>query len=82
MVSRKLAELAEHYQVVVISHSPQIAAAAASHFRIEKGEVDGRVVTQVVGLDRDQRISEIARMLAGEEITETAMANARELIGS
>ena len=82
VVSRKLAELAEHYQVVVISHLPQIAAAAASHFRIEKGEVDGRVVTQVVGLDRDQRISEIARMLAGEEITETAMANARELIGS
>lgn len=80
VVARKLAELAAHYQVVVISHLPQIAAAAASHFRIEKGEVDGRVVTQVASLNRDQRISEIARMLAGEEITETALANARELL--
>ncbi len=80
VVARKLAELAEHYQVVVISHLPQIAAAAAAHFRIEKDESGGRVQTTVMPLNRDQRIAEIARMLAGEEITETAMANARELI--
>jgi DNA repair protein RecN (Recombination protein N) len=82
VVARKLAELAAHYQVVVISHLPQIAAAAASHFRIEKKASDGRVQTSVLALNRDQRIAEVARMLAGEEITETAMANARELIGS
>jgi DNA repair protein RecN (Recombination protein N) len=81
VVARKLAELAEHYQVVVISHLPQIAAAAAAHFRIEKDESGGRVQTSVIPLNRDQRIAEVARMLAGEEITETAMANARELIG-
>jgi len=82
VMARKLAELAEHYQVVVISHLPQIAAAAAAHFRIEKVEADGRVITQVASLNRDQRIAEVARMLAGEEITDTAIANARELIGS
>ena len=82
VVARKLAELAAHYQVVVISHLPQIAAAAASHFRIEKGESDeGRVQVSVNSLDRDQRVAEIARMLAGEEVTENAIANARELIG-
>lgn len=81
VMARKLAELAEHYQVVVISHLPQIAAAAASHFRIEKVEAEGRVITQVASLNRDQRITEVARMLAGEEVTETALANARELIG-
>lgn len=80
VVARKLAELAAHYQIVVISHLPQIAAAAAAHFRIEKDEAGGRVLTSVMPLNRDERISEIARMLAGEEITETAMANARELI--
>jgi DNA repair protein RecN (Recombination protein N) len=82
VVARKLAELAAHYQVVVISHLPQIAAAAASHFQIQKIELDGRVQTQVKPLNRDQRIAEVARMLAGEEITDVAMANARELIGS
>ncbi len=81
VVARKLAELAAHYQVVVISHLPQIAAAAAAQFRIEKDESGGRVQTSVIPLDRDMRVQEIARMLAGEEITETAMANARELIG-
>ena len=81
VVARKLAELAAHHQIVVISHLPQIAAAAAAQFRIEKDEVGGRVQTTVSPLDRDQRVQEIARMLAGEEITETAMANARELIG-
>jgi DNA repair protein RecN (Recombination protein N) len=82
VVARKLAELAAHYQIVVISHLPQIAAAAAAHFRIEKDEAGGRVITSVSALNRDQRVAEIARMLAGEEITETAMANAREMIGS
>lgn len=82
VVARKLAELAAHYQVVVISHLPQIAAAAASHFRIEKRESpDGRVQTAVHSLDRDERVAEIARMLAGETVTETALANAREMIG-
>lgn len=82
VVARKLAELAAHYQVVVISHLPQIAAAAAAHFSIEKQGVDGRIQTSVKALNRDQRVAEVARMLAGEEITETAMANAREMIGS
>lgn len=82
VVARKLAELAAHYQVVVISHLPQIAAAAASHYRIEKGESEeGRVRVSVHSLDRDQRVAEIARMLAGETVTETALANAREMIG-
>jgi DNA repair protein RecN (Recombination protein N) len=81
MVARKLAELAAHYQVVVISHLPQIAASAAAHFRIEKDESGGRVQTSVLPLNREQRVGEIARMLAGEEITESAMANAREMMG-
>lgn len=79
-VARKLRELGKHYQVVAITHSPQIAAQADDHFRIEKVETGGRVVTQVGPLTRQEREEEIARMLAGETITETSLANARELL--
>jgi DNA repair protein RecN (Recombination protein N) len=79
-VARKLEDLAGNYQVLVISHLPQIAARATTHFRIEKTEVGGRVVTQVRRLGQDDRVVEVARMLAGERITESALANARELL--
>jgi len=80
-VARKLEELAGHYQVLVISHLPQIAARAMTHFRIEKVENAGRVTTQVRRLDAQERVGEIARMLAGEHVTESALANAREMLG-
>ena len=79
-MARKLEELAGHYQLVVISHLPQIAARAATHYRIEKGEENGRVVTRIVRLDDTQRVEEIARMLAGERLTEASLANAREML--
>lgn len=79
-MARKLEELASHYQLVVISHLPQIAARAASHYRIEKGEVNGRVVTRVVRLGDAERVEEIARMLAGDRLTEASLANAREML--
>jgi len=81
IVARKLAELATHYQVLVISHSPQIASRATTHFRISKAESNGRVTTRIVGLQPKEREEEIARMLAGEHVTESALANARELLG-
>ena len=80
IMARKLAELGTHYQVIVISHSPQIAARANAHFRIEKIETDGRVATRVRPLSTEDRIDEIARMLAGEHLTDSARANARELL--
>lgn len=82
MMGKKLEQLGEHYQVLVISHSPQIASRATCHHRIEKVEVDGRVVTQVRELSDNERVEEIARMLAGEHVTAAVLANARELIGT
>ena len=79
-VARKIEELAQYYQIVVISHLPQIASRATTHYRIEKVEQAGRVVTQVRFLNPNERIEEIARMLAGEHITDTAVANAREML--
>ena len=79
-MGRKLAELAEHYQVIVISHLPQVASRASNHFKILKQVSEARVVTEVIHLDDAQRVDEIARMLAGETVTETAIANAREML--
>ncbi|MFI5387302.1 MAG: DNA repair protein RecN, partial [Fimbriimonadales bacterium] len=80
VVARKLKELAGHYQVVVISHLPQIAARATVHYRIEKVEASGRVTTRVGHLHDQDRVEEIARMLAGEQVTPSARANAREML--
>lgn len=80
VTAKTLEELSKHYQVVVISHLPQIAARATTHFRIEKVTEGGRTVTSVARLEEEERIREIARMLAGESIGESALANAREMV--
>jgi DNA repair protein RecN (Recombination protein N) len=79
-VASKMRQLAEHYQVVAITHLPQIAARAHTHFRIEKSEAGGRVRTRIVPLSGEDRVEELARMVSGEAITQTALANARELL--
>jgi DNA repair protein RecN (Recombination protein N) len=79
-VAAKLEALSIHYQVLVISHLPQIASRARRHFRIEKNERNGRAVTEVAELTSAQREHEIARMLAGEAVTDAALANARALL--
>ncbi|HEV8611850.1 MAG TPA: DNA repair protein RecN, partial [Thermoanaerobaculia bacterium] len=79
-VGRKLRRLAERDQVLCVTHVPQIAALADRHFRAEKTEVRGRTIAAVRLLDGKERVAEIARMLAGEKIPETAMRHARELL--
>lgn len=80
VTARKIRELSRFRQVVVISHLPQIAGQADRHYRIEKQQVDGRVRTELIELGGDDRVSEIARLLAGEEVGPSALANARELL--
>jgi DNA repair protein RecN (Recombination protein N) len=75
-----LDDLATADQVLVVTHLPQVAARASGHFRVEKVVVDGRATTRVSALDRDRRADEVARMLAGGELTESARAHARVLL--
>ncbi|MBI5707218.1 MAG: DNA repair protein RecN [Armatimonadetes bacterium] len=82
VVGKKLEELGRQYQVIVISHLPQIAGRAGAHYRIEKTESGGRVATSLRALSPSDRVEEIARMLAGEEIGETARAHAVELLAA
>jgi DNA repair protein RecN (Recombination protein N) len=75
-----LADLAVDDQVLVVTHLPQVAATARDHFRIEKVVDDGRATTRVAALDSHERESEVARMLAGDQLTESARAHARVLL--
>lgn len=78
-IGRRLARLAEHCQVIVVTHLAQVAAFAESHVRVVKG-TDGRITaSQVARVDGDERLAELARMLSGTA-SETALAHARELL--
>lgn len=79
-VGRRLARLAETAQVLAVTHLPQVAAFADAHFRVLKDD-DGNVTSStVVRLGDDERVDELARMLAGQEDSAAAQAHARELL--
>ncbi|WP_427451340.1 DNA repair protein RecN [Litorimonas sp. WD9-15] len=81
-VGKRLARLSEHAQVFTVTHSPQVAACANSQFRIEKTSIGETTTTSVTPILDSEREEEIARMLAGETITQEARAAARQLMAS
>ena len=81
-VGKRLARLSEHAQVFTVTHSPQVAACANHQFRIEKSSKGETTTTSVMSIGDQDREEEIARMLAGETITQEARAAARQLIRS
>ncbi|MDO9527026.1 MAG: DNA repair protein RecN [Gemmobacter sp.] len=80
-VGRRLRALASGAQVLVVTHSPQVAALGAHHWRVEKRVVAEVTTSTVVALDSGARIDEVARMISGDRITDAARAAARELLG-
>ncbi|WP_374391586.1 DNA repair protein RecN [Tabrizicola sp.] len=79
-VGRRLKALAQGAQVLVVTHSPQVAAFGARHWRVEKRVAKGQTLSTVTGLGDGERVEEIARMLAGDTVTEAARAAARALL--
>ncbi len=79
-VGERLARVAQGVQVLVVTHSPQVAARGAAQLRVAKRVIDDRAVTEVEPLSGDERREEIARMLAGEIITEAARQAAESLL--
>ena len=75
-----LARLARHAQVIVVTHLPQVAAHAGTHLQIVKSSHDGATSSTVQTLDRPARIRELARMLAGDDASDVALAHAEELL--
>ena len=81
VVGKKLRGIGETFQVLCITHLPQIAAAGHVHFHISKSVTNGRTQTQVVRLNESERVEELARMIGGAAPTDAARAAARELLG-
>ncbi|UCE42266.1 MAG: DNA repair protein RecN [Candidatus Aminicenantes bacterium] len=79
-VAQKLQNLADHHQVICITHLPQIASFAAHHYRIDKQVKKDRTFTIVKELSFEERVQEIARLLTGSRVTDTALKNAREML--
>ena len=79
-IGQRLARAALNNQVLCITHLPQIAAYADAHFRVEKQIESGRTLTRVQRLTSDERVEELARMLGGARVTESARAHAKQLI--
>ena len=80
VVGRKLRDLARQEQVLCVTHVPQIAALADRHFLAEKSQKKGRTVATVRRLEGRERVEEVARMLAGEKVPDTAVRHARALL--
>ena len=80
MVAERIAFVAHYKQVLCITHLPQIACMADEHLYIAKSVKGDATVTQVEALSADERVREIARMASGDDVTEAALANAREML--
>ena len=78
-VAEKMAVIGEKHQVLCITHLPQIASQAASHYAIEKQVKNGETVTEIFKLTEEQSVEELARMLGGAEITKAVLQNAKEM---
>ena len=81
-VGRKLKDLCVSQQVLCVTHQPQIASLADRHFIVEKSVSRGRTIINTRELSTAERIEEIARMLAGEQITDAARENARSMLAA
>ena len=81
-VGHKLKALSKGQQVLCVTHLPQIAAFADSHFLIDKREADGRTKTQIRLLDDRARTHEVARMLSGAKVTETSLQHAAQMVAA
>ncbi|HOJ29701.1 MAG TPA: DNA repair protein RecN [Spirochaetota bacterium] len=80
VVGKKLKALAKQRQVLVITHLPQIAAMSDNHYMVQKKSVNARTTTLVEKLSPDEKVNEVARMLAGEVVTDLSVKHAKELI--
>jgi len=79
-VGQILSGMGKYMQVINITHLPQVASRGTRHYHVYKDDTDNSTFTRVKLLSHDERILEVARLLSGSEITETAMKNARELL--
>ena len=79
-IGQKLKQTSQGRQVICITHTAQIAAQADRQMLIQKTVEENRTYTQILPLDGEQRVCELARIISGDNITDTSLANAREML--
>ena len=79
-IGQKLQQLSRRYQILCVTHLPQIAACADHHYRIEKRVLDGRTVTRVEPLAGEERVDEMVRMMSGSRVTDAVRQHIREML--
>ncbi len=79
-VAEKLINVSKGRQVICVSHLPQICVMANTHYKIVKNEVNGRTVSTIIELEEIEKITEIARMISGAEVTQATINHAREML--
>jgi DNA repair protein RecN (Recombination protein N) len=80
VVGERLQELAKRFQILCVTHLPQIAVYGSSHYEVVKKVSEGRTVTTARMLNNKERIEEIARMMTGRKVSDQARQSARELL--
>tara|TARA_B000000532_G_scaffold190681_1_gene156698 strand:- start:2197 stop:3711 length:1515 start_codon:yes stop_codon:yes gene_type:complete len=80
LMSEMMKDISQYRQVISVTHLPQIASKACSHFRVYKTEHSNRTITKIKLLNKEERIEEIAKMLSGKKVTESSITNAKELL--
>ncbi|AUH51195.1 DNA repair protein RecN [Chromobacterium sp. ATCC 53434] len=82
VIGHMLRELGQRYQVLCITHLPQVASCGRHHWQVSKREQKGQVLSRIAPLDAEQRVLEIARMLGGAELTQTTREHAAEMLAA
>ena len=80
IIGRKLWNLSRNHQVTCVTHLPQIAAFADSHYSVTKASVSDRTVSNIMSLSDEERLDELAVMVSGPEVTDSARNTVRELM--
>ena len=80
LMSEMMKDISQYRQVISVTHLPQIASKASSHFKVYKTELSNRTITEIKLLNVEERIKEIAKMLSGKKVTESSIINAKELL--
>ncbi|MCH8496299.1 MAG: DNA repair protein RecN, partial [Balneolales bacterium] len=81
-VGQTMRRLAQHCQILAITHQPQIASQAHHHFKVSKAEEEDRTITHIIKLDNETHIQEVATLMSGSSVTEATLRSARELVES
>ena len=80
LLSEMMKSISQNKQVISVTHLPQIASKAKNHFKVFKKEISNKTVTEIKLLNKEERITEIAKMLSGKKVTDTSINNAKELL--